>query len=403
MIQTIRLGLAIALTTLLAAATCMADTWTDASGKFSVEANFVGVEGRAIVLRKSDGSTIKVPIDKLSADSRAKAKQLYEASRTGAAPAAATSASSPNMTAEATGDAGAFPANASLQQTVDHVKNQIIAGHPEVLWLAMPTSMRQKMDSAEVRTALKPMLQQNAQSSKPVEDITKKVFQILKKQKQFILNADMIKTQIPPPMMPMVQQAYDPTVGLLNETVTMAFDFKKVGNQTFTEFFGFYGPRIGSHMKSLMPMLPPGAIDQMSAEIEVVETTANSGTVTIPGQEGPTVIEMVRYEDRWIPKDVADGWDGVKDSLVQEIQKMSAEAEQQSAQANMMVAMMAGTVNQLMDPLMTASSQEEFDAAIMQVMSMASMLGGGAGGPGGPGGAPGGGFPGGGFPGGGGF
>ena len=44
-----------------------ARTWTDATGKFSVEAEFVSTDGEQVTLKKSDGSTITLPITKLSA------------------------------------------------------------------------------------------------------------------------------------------------------------------------------------------------------------------------------------------------------------------------------------------------------------------------------------------------
>ena len=57
------------------------ETWTDQSGNYQVEAEYVRVEGKSVVLRKIDGSTVKVPIDRLSAESRAQAKRLYEMSK----------------------------------------------------------------------------------------------------------------------------------------------------------------------------------------------------------------------------------------------------------------------------------------------------------------------------------
>ena len=41
-------------------------TWTDRSGKFSVEAKFVRIDGSFVILERRDGKTIKVPLDKLS-------------------------------------------------------------------------------------------------------------------------------------------------------------------------------------------------------------------------------------------------------------------------------------------------------------------------------------------------
>jgi hypothetical protein len=43
-------------------------TWTDASGKFKVVAKLDGIDGDVAKLVKSDGKTVKVPLDKLSSD-----------------------------------------------------------------------------------------------------------------------------------------------------------------------------------------------------------------------------------------------------------------------------------------------------------------------------------------------
>ena len=56
----------------------VAETWTDSTGQFTVEAEFKGVEGKSIVLVKENGVQITVPIAKLSAESKALAQSLYK-------------------------------------------------------------------------------------------------------------------------------------------------------------------------------------------------------------------------------------------------------------------------------------------------------------------------------------
>jgi len=51
-------------------------TWTDATGKYKIEAELVEVKGKDVVLKKSNGSTVTVPISKLS-----KADQEFLAKR----------------------------------------------------------------------------------------------------------------------------------------------------------------------------------------------------------------------------------------------------------------------------------------------------------------------------------
>ena len=49
-----------------AAAAAGSRTWTDSSGKFKIEASFAGQEGDSVLLTRTDGKTIKLPLAKLS-------------------------------------------------------------------------------------------------------------------------------------------------------------------------------------------------------------------------------------------------------------------------------------------------------------------------------------------------
>ncbi|WP_390621117.1 hypothetical protein [Stieleria neptunia] len=69
-----------------------------------MEAEFVGVEGRSVVLRLADGSTKNVPIERLSDVSRNRAKQLDEAakSKPAAARRVVAEPATPNATSRST-------------------------------------------------------------------------------------------------------------------------------------------------------------------------------------------------------------------------------------------------------------------------------------------------------------
>jgi len=59
-----------------AAATFGPRTWTDATNKYHVEATFVGVHDEKVRLKKNDGTTIDVPLEKLCPEHRSLAKSL---------------------------------------------------------------------------------------------------------------------------------------------------------------------------------------------------------------------------------------------------------------------------------------------------------------------------------------
>lgn len=62
--------LAAALCVVSSPAFCAPRTWTDKTGKFSVEAELVEVKDGKALLKKADGKVVAVPVDRLSADDR---------------------------------------------------------------------------------------------------------------------------------------------------------------------------------------------------------------------------------------------------------------------------------------------------------------------------------------------
>ncbi len=62
---------AVSLVTCAVVASAQERTWTDRSGKFSVDAEFVEVLEDKVVLRRADGKLIKVPLERLSTKDRA--------------------------------------------------------------------------------------------------------------------------------------------------------------------------------------------------------------------------------------------------------------------------------------------------------------------------------------------
>ncbi len=200
-----------------------AETWTDRTGKFKIEADYVGVQGTSVVLRKADGSTVNVPIDRLSDASRDRAKQLYQAAKTRnmseTSPRIESEAAvaNPDANIEPTSPASptinplmgataptqftppvppavdpmpAFLEDASLQDTVDFVRVQMLSGHPEVLWYALPSDFRQSLDSSEFRAQVIPQIQQQQSSANDaIQKILMKVIEVLVTKKNFVLGS----------------------------------------------------------------------------------------------------------------------------------------------------------------------------------------------------------------------
>ncbi len=412
---------------LLAPFSATGETWTDSTGQFTVEAEFKGVEGSSVVLLKDNGVTITVPIAKLSEESRALAKGLYDKMKgdgggipqqDGGANAVAEKTTIPPRKLDFEAPVPptlsampAFPEDTSLQETVDFVKAQLEAGHLEVLWHALPQEMRDELDSPELRQAVNPFMQQQSQMLRSVEILVFKAIQVLTTKKEFVLGSSMMD-QVPPDAMPMIQQGYDPAVGIVFEVADMGFRSSDLQEFSLTTFVDHYGPRIGGHMKDMMQLLPPQAIEMAVGEMKVEMIDENNGVIKAPETEVGLVpddfeieqedIAMTRFMGRWIPTDLANEWPSMKEMMQNELQE-ALEAQQNSEDmqgAVMMVGMMSAMVGGVLDQLLAADSQEAFDQVLMQSAAMLApnLGGGGAPAPGGlPPGGPGFGFGGGGF------
>ena len=373
-----------------------------------------------MLLKKADGSTLEVPINRLSAESHALAKQLYTASMAAGSPAPAPAATAPTVTATpATPSVSpnsnlnfkvpvapnvapmpAFPENATLQITFNLCRAQLLAGHPEVFWHALPEDIRQMMDSQEFRSTAVDSMNSQQQITTQVKGLFEKLAEVLVSKKRFVLNTPMLTQAVPPLMMPTIQQGYDPAVGTVYELGMLLFDLPSMETQTMTEMMDSHGPKLGGHLKGIIAMLPPPMIQQAIASVVIQQSDDNNGTITVPGEAGPETVEMVRYMNRWIPKDLADEWMANKDSILSEMKTELAAAQQgeEAAQATMMAGMFITMAGGILDPMLAAKSQAEFDAALIQIMALSAMFGdgelidggGGDGGfPGGPGGFPG--------------
>jgi hypothetical protein len=393
------------------------ETWSDTTGNFKVEAKYAGISGTNVVLQKPDGKTINVPINKLSPESRAQAKRFYEMAKVGLAPTdpaatvgsavAATSKYQPKPrplnftppTPPAIPPMTAFPENASLQATWEHVRDQALAGHLEVLWHAMPDDIRALADGSEVREKLGPHMKDNLNVSPEMIEATNKLTEILVTKKPFILKSPLL-AQVPPQFIPMINQAYDPAVGVVHEFAEFSFNANTdaILAHSTTDILDYHLSRLGAHLQALLKIVPTEIREGLIAGITTSQTDETTGTMTIPKQDGSTeAIEMVRYNNRWLPKDMVTQWEVEKDTMIDKMVENASSRNLQignNAESQAMFTAAIQQANGMMDPLLAAMTQTEFDLALGQVLMPVMMMMGGAGGPGGPdAGGPGLGFP----------
>lgn len=379
------------------APTAWSEVWTDKTGKFSIEAKYIGVSGTNVLLEKSDGTTISVPIAKLSDESVAQAKKFYEMAKAAPKPDKSVAEKSGDGKEENGNEASPssgykplarelnfvppvppklaplapFPTNVSLQTAWEHVRDQALAGHLEVFWHALPSDMRDFADGAEVREKLRPFVQESNISISPETiRMISRLTEVLVTKKDFVLNSQLLSA-VPPEQLPLLKQGYDPAVGLIHEYADFSFSLELIYEYPISDLVNYHLPRIGAHLQQLVKLIPEELRNFYLGQITTEQTSATTGTMTIPGDGGEMqTIEMVLYNDRWLPKEMVDGWLAEKDTI---IDKMVANASSgmeigNNPDTNLMIAAMVRQIDALLDPMLAAEDQQAFDSAVGQAM-----------------------------------
>jgi hypothetical protein len=388
--------------------TC-AETWVDNTGKYSIDAQFVAVKGRSIVLLKADGSKVTVPIARLNAASRAQAKAIYQRLTKEATKnqgVAASDSSTPVLPARTLNFTPPtppvaswrepFPDNLSLQQTLEIVKRQLLDGHPEVFWYALPQEMRDTIDHERVHSAVSPFFKRHGQMLSQVEQLVFKVIEVLVTKKQFVLEASMLQ-QLPPSILSSVTEGYDSAVGILYELTDLGFALDSIGDKSITQMIDYYAPRIGAHAKTLLPLAPPGAVEELLDGITMEMIDKHHAIIRLPESENPDSgdpdefspassvetqfhnVKITKYLGRWLPSDFVDHWDEWKAKLEGDLKHEIEQAEQAHAEqtqgAMMMAGMFTGMVETVLDSLLAADTQEQFDQGLLQATSILNLSG----------------------------
>jgi SLA1 homology domain 1, SHD1 len=399
------------LSTIFISPPAVAENWSDASGKFTIQAEYAGIDGKNLVLLKPDGSKLSVPISKLSAESRAQAKAIYDRQKSGesASPAAGASmlpaSSSSGLsryqpaprtlnftppTPPTISPMPAFPSNASLEQTLAYVRDQALAGHLEVFWHALPADMQAVADSPQLRDAMRPQIKENAETSNQIVSIVDKLTEVLVTKKQFILNSPML-AQVPPQFKPFIEQGFDPAVGLIHEYAEIGARTDAMMEAPMGDYVDYHFSRIGAHAQALLKIVPAEVRDPMVNSFVATQTSETEGTISFSKQDGTTqTVEMSRYNNRWLPKDLVTKWESDKESMIEDlVVSMTNNAMAANPQAKASMEAAVAQAGLMLDPLLAANSQQDFDTAVgqamMPVMMMMGAMGGGAPMPGGPG------------------
>ncbi|TWT93242.1 SHD1 domain-containing protein [Stieleria varia] len=388
----------------------VAETWTDATGKFKLEAKFLGAQDGTVALQKEDGSKIFVPFDKLDQRSQTQARELYGKMKAAAAaspaadqPAATRRAAvSPamNNTSAPLGKSK-FGANPTAEETVEILTRAMEESDLVTLWDSLPKKYQNDINQNTQMLAknVDPMLWNG------VGDIVKKLGRVLSEKKQFILGNENVGAFLPqdPKSLEIWDAAADAIQAVGNSSLTSHGKMQRFSVEGFLQSDG---RNLASSFRALSKLMedPSGDSTAGVPKMRVVSSDAQSAVVEVTRPDGDVETRgLVKVDNRWVPDDMAKEWDEQMQKAREGLQKIgSPEGKQQMMNARMMLGMVGGPL----DSLLAASSQSEFDQAFNPVFNMVSgmvgqMMPGGPGGMGpggfGPGGIGAGGFDGGGF------
>lgn len=374
---------------LLLSLPAIAETWTDVTGKHRIEAQFLSVSGGNVYLQKEDGTTIAVPINRLSPESLALAKRRYQEalSASGSTPPSAA----PAMAATAALGDSKLGENPTARETAETLGVALAEFDMVTIWDAFPA--KQQKDIEEVVRLAADSIDSATWNS--VASLLKKASRLIGDKKEFFLNNPLLAGAVPDT--PETHQMWDAAAELLGSyTNSSITDQTAMKNFSMNQFIAADVPKMRSAFEKLQSLTANVQDSPFSnvAALPTIETVSESPSEAVfkITQGGQTTEQtFVKADNRWVPVEMVKDWDQDIAEAKMALQGLSApEAQQGMAAARAMLMMAEGQI----DLMLAAQTQEQFDKVVNDTVDMVTEKMGGAtggfgpGGPGGPGGAP---------------
>jgi hypothetical protein len=242
-----------------------------------------------------------------------------------------------------------------------------VGGEPQAIWNALPPSYQKDVQGLLAGFAG----QMNEQVWNDGFRIGQKTVKVLETRKQFVLGHPMMKGML---RADDVAKGWDPTVRVLSTVMNSELRTLQGVKQLDVEKF-LAGP-LATVMNDLLESAEvargaiPGAkggkdlatlkARLMSAKVTVTREEGDSATIKVEMEgEEPETEEMVKVEGKWVPKSLADSWP-------KGIASARAALAMVKLEPSMVVQInaMTGAVEPVLDRLLTAKTQEEFNGEI---------------------------------------
>lgn len=348
----------------------VADDWTNVEGTATIEGDFLGLWEDRVVLRRTDGRRVAIPMNKLNASSRfqaeelAKKRQEYRQQRidelnSGAGEELSIRTPAPTIEYQT------LAADADLQEMIEHFGRQMNAGHIRVLWDSLPASYQ--ADLAEVTRMMGE--QWDGPQYAAYLRLARQFAVTMDKQKNFVFGYPKM-LMVPPEILDVIGKAYNPVVGILHEmSDPNVFSAANLKNQSLDEIIAAKNASIGPHVAALLRLVPKeqnpliGLVDGSGV---IAQTTSDTtGTISYTDASGQALTEnFVKVEGKWLPEAMVNQWKQEMGKMREQIVAISPQMLESSAASALAVTQ----VNGVLVALEYAETQEEFNAIIDQLI-----------------------------------
>jgi len=259
----------------------------------------------------------------------------------------------------------------SPEGTVVTVAKELANNNPGVLWDAMPASYQTDVETLVHEAAAKI----DAEVYDKAFVIANKAVDLLKDKKDFILGLPLLKEGFVAMMIKdqnALEDNWNDIVDVLEILTTSDLEtLDSLKSLDVGDFVATTGGKLMGQFQKLSDLATDPTMAETwdklaSVDVEVKSTEGDKAVIEIKVEgEDPETMTMVKVEGKWIPEDMAKDWKENIEEMKANVAEMTAGLS--ADQKTNMLAQMAG-VEQIVDQLAKAETQEEFTQIVMSLM-----------------------------------
>ncbi|MCH2213365.1 MAG: hypothetical protein MK110_18855 [Fuerstiella sp.] len=261
------------------------------------------------------------------------------------------------------------PDKDTAESAVQAVIDGLSAGKANVVWKALPVGYQQDVNTV-VQTFGNAM---DPTQWKQIHGVVAQIHSVLSTKADFIVNVPFIQES---GQSESLGNTIPHITGLL-KTIMDHTDLESLKQFEGGKFFAGPASNLIGQLDELSKLSPDGvALSSLKdARIETISSADDTATLKITNPLNSTEseeVDFVKVDDRWIPADLASGWDKSIADATATLSQLPTSAEENAIMVSVMTSMVIGALQ----PLEAAEDQEQFNRAVEQMQAgIGGMLG----------------------------